>query len=184
MYAFFSEDPNVGTIIYRFTKVAFKLGSSCIGYRAHEDIGPLLDLYRKVSREAHHLLGLIRFVELDNGLLYSQFEGTHDILTILGSHFFGRLNGERWVLHDLKRSKAVMSDGQSWFIQEVSVPEVITLHERELMFQNLWKTYFKHIAIQERVNPELQRNNMPKKYWKYLIEKNEYTNMSSQKKLN
>lgn len=184
LYAFFSEDANVGTIVYRFTRVAFKLGPSSIGYRAHEDIGPLLDLYRKVSREAHHLLGLIRFVELDNGILYSQFEGTYDVLTILGSHFFGRLSGERWVLHDLKRSRAVICDGESWFVEEVSIPDNLTLHDRELMFQNLWKTYFKHIAIQERVNPKLQMNNMPKKYWKYLIEMNENTNMSDQKKLN
>lgn len=184
MYAFFSEDPNVGTIIYRFAKVAFKLGPSCIEYRAHEDIGPLLDLYRKVCRDSHLLLGLIRFVELDNGILYSQFEGTYDVLTILGSHFFGRLSGENWVLHDLKRSKAVICDGESWIIKDVTVPDNITLNDRELLFQNLWKTYFKHIAIQERVNPKLQMNNMPKKHWKYLIEMNDSTNMTSQKKLN
>lgn len=184
MYAYFSEDANAGTIIYRFVRVAFKMGPSCLGYRAHDDIGPVLDLYRKVTWESHHLLGLIRFVELDSGILYSQFEGTHDVLTILGSHFFGRLSGERWVLHDLKRSKAVICNSESWFVQDVEVPENISLHEKELLFQNLWKTYFKHIAIKERVNPKLQMQNMPKKYWKYLIEKNDHTNMSQFKRLN
>jgi len=183
LYAFFSEDANLGTILYRFAKVAFKIGPNCLEYRAHEDIGPLLDLQRKVSRESHLLLGLIRFVELESGLLYSQFEGSYDVLTILGSHFFSRLSGEKWILHDLKRSKAIICNGESWFVQDVDVPADISLHEKELLFQDLWKTYFKHIAIQERVNPKLQMQNMPKKYWKYLIEKNENTHMGNQNKL-
>jgi len=184
MYAFFSEDVNVGTIIYRFIKVAFKIGPSCLGYRAHDDIGPVLDLYLGVDREAHLLLGLIRFVELDSGILYSQFEGSSNVISILGSHFFGRLSGEQWVLHDIKRSSAVICDGESWVIREVQIPEDITLHEREELFQNLWKTYFKHIAIKERVNPKLQMQNMPKRYWKYLIEMQEGPMITKQDKTN
>jgi len=111
-------------------------------------------------------------MELESNILYSQFEGTYNVLSILGSHFFNRLSGERWILHDLKRSTAVLCDGESWHIQEVQLPENIKFHEREELFQDLWQTYYKHIAIQERVNPKLQMQNMPKKYWKYLIEMN------------
>ncbi len=182
LYAFLSEDANIGTIVYRFLKLAFKLGPNCIEYRQHDDVRPILDLQRAVSRESHLLLGLIRFVELDSGILYSQFEGTHNVLSILGPHFFGRLSGEKWVLHDLKRSFAVICDGQVWSIESVQTPEDITLHERELLFQELWKTYFKHIAIQERVNPKLQMGNMPKKFWKYLIEMQEGVMLTQRRK--
>lgn len=184
LYAFFSEDPNAGTIIYKFIRVAFKMGPKVIDYRAHEDVGPMLDLYRKVARESHSLLGLIRFVELDNGILYSQFEGTYNVLSILGSHFFGRLSGEQWILHDLKRSYAVFCNGKEWVMREADIPQEVPLHKKELLFQKLWKTYFKHIAIKERSNPALQQNFMPKKYWKYLIEMNDNTNMNTFKKLN
>ncbi len=168
LYAFFSEDANVGTIIYRFIRVAFKLGPKVIDYRAHEDVGPMLDLYRKVARESHSLLGLIRFVELENGILYSQFEGTYNVLSILGSHFFNRLSGEQWILHDLKRAHAVFCNGQEWVLREADIPTDVPLHKKELLFQNLWKTYFKHIAIKERSNPDLQRNFMPKKILEIL----------------
>jgi len=40
------------------------------------------------------------------------------------------------------------------------------------MVQMLWKKYFKSMAIEERKNLKLQQQNMPKKYWKYLVEKN------------
>ncbi len=41
----------------------------------------------------------------------------------------------------------------------------------EKLFQQLWRTYFKSVAIQERLNPRKQRNDMPVRYWKYLTEK-------------
>jgi hypothetical protein len=41
----------------------------------------------------------------------------------------------------------------------------------EEMFQELWKGYFKAMTIKERINPRLQRQHMPKRFWKYLTEK-------------
>jgi probable DNA metabolism protein len=171
LYAFFSEAPDIGGIIFRFLKMAFKLGGKCLEYRAHKSIEPLLKQYGKVTREAHHMLGLTRFMELDNGILYAQYESTTNVLYILASHFLSRLGGECWVLHDMKRHQAAICDGQNWLIEAVEVPESITLHEREVLFQELWKTYFHHVTIQSRKNLNLQRQNMPKKYWKYLVEK-------------
>ncbi|MDR2407664.1 MAG: DUF4130 domain-containing protein, partial [Bacteroidales bacterium] len=43
---------------------------------------------------------------------------------------------------------------------------------QESRYQELWKTFWRAVAIQERKNPKLQRQFMPKRYWKYLIEKN------------
>ncbi|MDD3778627.1 MAG: DUF4130 domain-containing protein, partial [Proteiniphilum sp.] len=41
----------------------------------------------------------------------------------------------------------------------------------EKLFQELWKGYFKAMTIKERINPRLQRQHMPKRFWKYLTEK-------------
>ena len=43
--------------------------------------------------------------------------------------------------------------------------------EDEQLFQQLWRTYFKTIAIKERINPKLHRQNLPVRFWKYLTEK-------------
>ena len=47
---------------------------------------------------------------------------------------------------------------------------VPTISEREKEYQQLWKTFFQTIAIEERKNPRLQMQFMPKKYWKDLVE--------------
>lgn len=39
----------------------------------------------------------------------------------------------------------------------------VQLSEDETLFQNSWKRYYKHIAIEERKNHNLRRQNMPKK---------------------
>lgn len=43
--------------------------------------------------------------------------------------------------------------------------------EDEKLFQDLWKRYFKALSIKERYNPRLQRQHMPRRFWKYLTEK-------------
>jgi probable DNA metabolism protein len=45
------------------------------------------------------------------------------------------------------------------------------LDEYEVAFRDLWKDYLKAITINERRNLKLQRQHMPKRFWKYLTEK-------------
>jgi probable DNA metabolism protein len=40
----------------------------------------------------------------------------------------------------------------------------------ERFYQDLWKKYFTRIAVEERLNPKLQGQNMPLKYRRYLVE--------------
>lgn len=43
--------------------------------------------------------------------------------------------------------------------------------EDERLFQRLWKGYFDAMTIRERINPRLQRQMMPKRFWRFLTEK-------------
>jgi probable DNA metabolism protein len=45
------------------------------------------------------------------------------------------------------------------------------LAEDEVLFQKLWKQYYKSICIQERKNDKVHRQLLPKRFWKYLPEK-------------
>lgn len=38
--------------------------------------------------------------------------------------------------------------------------------ENEARFQKLWLAFFDSIAIEARTNPELQAQNIPKRFWK------------------
>ena len=43
--------------------------------------------------------------------------------------------------------------------------------EQEDLYQSLWQTYFDSVNIKARKNMKLHIQHMPKRYWKYLIEK-------------
>ena len=46
------------------------------------------------------------------------------------------------------------------------------LSDNNRLLQDLWRTYFKAICIKERMNPRKQLKDMPRRYWKYMTEKN------------
>jgi probable DNA metabolism protein len=66
------------------------------------------------------------------------------------------------------------------FEDEAAVPfdlssgkmDAAVLSDNDQLFQDLWRTYFKAICIRERMNPRKQLKDMPRRYWKYMTEKN------------
>ncbi|WP_370633948.1 MULTISPECIES: DUF4130 domain-containing protein [unclassified Gilliamella] len=40
----------------------------------------------------------------------------------------------------------------------------------EVFFQTMWHRYCQALTIKERVNPKLQRQQMPRRFWHYLPE--------------
>lgn len=77
------------------------------------------------------------------------------------------------MIHDVKRSIAVLYNKKEWIIKEVDGTRAWKLDKEEGMYQKLWQQYFKSIAIKNRINPKLQKRNMPMRYWQYLVEKTE-----------
>jgi probable DNA metabolism protein len=43
--------------------------------------------------------------------------------------------------------------------------------EKESLYQELWKQYFDSVDIKARRNMKLHIQHVPKRYWKYLVEK-------------
>ncbi len=171
LYAWLSEDACAGTVVYAFLRYAFKAGPACIGHESHPAVNPLLRLSRAVTRENHRLLGLVRFMELDSGIFYSRIEPDFNVLMLMAPHFTQRLGDQLWVIHDARRGVAAFYNRAVWYMAAVPMPEDLKLHADETRMQAYWQEYFRRIAIKERNNPQLQRQLMPKKYWKYLTEK-------------
>lgn len=170
LYTYLSESYLLGNIVLTFLRYAFMAGSKVIDHIAHEAVNPLLKTSNSVSREAHRMLGLARFIKLESGIYYCEMAPTHNIVTILAPHFKKRLSDQIWVINDAKRHIAAFYDKSKWYVNEVNFEIDMTLDRDEIEFQNLWKEYCQRIAIKERINPKLQMQMMPKKYWKYLIE--------------
>ena len=113
----------------------------------------------------------MRFKEIKDGFLFAQYESHNYILEDLSRHFLERMPKEKFIIYDKNRKKAFIS-----IFGNVEVVEVLNINieesDKEKFFQNLWLGFYDAIAIKERKNKKLMIGNMPKKYWKYLPEKN------------
>lgn len=120
--------------------------------------------------EVHRLKGLIRFSELEGGVLYSPVEPDNDVVEFFAEHFCDRYKNEPFIIHDVRRDKALAAYGGEWYITHFTKEKVAGISADEQNYRDLWKQYFENMAIKERINPRCQKNMMPVRYWKHLTE--------------
>ncbi|ADQ06589.1 conserved hypothetical protein [Caldicellulosiruptor hydrothermalis 108] len=170
-YAFLSDTKDKEGYILRYLFFVFEHGKK-IKYLYSDDIVNAVEkMAKNVSREIGKYMGLMRFCETDKGFLYAKFEPKNDIIKPIAYFFKNRLNEFYWAIHDVKRNKVAIYDRKKVQFLTCDNLKLKVTHQDE-MFQMLWKNYFKAVAIEERKNLKLQQQNMPKRYWKYLLEKN------------
>jgi probable DNA metabolism protein len=144
-------------------------GARAICDLANPYVHRLFILSRATANEAHHLLGFLRFSELENGVLFSTIHPKNNALPILAEHFTDRLPQENFMIYDENRQlAAVHAAGKNFMLVDASgIDQELLKHtsDREAKYQKLWQTFFDHIAIQARINPGLQAQNIPKRFW-------------------
>ncbi len=156
-------------LILKYLIRGFKTGKSIDELHSDELIHQVHLITKRVSLECHRFLGLLRFSDI-NDTLYSEIEPDHDILVLLGDHFSDRLKNQNFIIHDKKRKKALWSKKGDWLISSFDIQENIKLSHQECAYRDLWKHYYKHIAIEGRKNNRLRKQYMPTRYWKHLPE--------------
>ena len=148
--------------------------NTAAGARAIHDLSNpyvhrLFTLSRATANEAHHLLGFLRFSELENGVLFSTIHPKNNALPILAEHFTDRLPQEKFMIYDENRQlAAVHAAGKNFMLVDASGIDQDLLKrtsEKESAYRKLWLAFFDQIAIQARINPKLQAQNIPKRFW-------------------
>jgi probable DNA metabolism protein len=179
---YLSEEEGFETLALEYLKLAFKTGRGFEKNTAEPAVLKAEKTCSRVSLEVHRLMGLVRFRKLSDGVFYAAIEPDHNVLNLLLPHFRARFGKQKWMIHDLKRSTAVICSGRYAKVAGIELlSEKLLLpagkgdgvfDEDESVYQGLWKEYFRTIAIEERKNPKLQKQYMPVRYWKHLVEKN------------
>ena len=144
---------------------------------------------RRVLHEQLRMKQFIRFQKAKDGTYLAVVSPDHNVLPLIIDHFQDRFNDQPWLIYDAKRHYGYYYDGTAapihiTFEDESAVPFDLTngklddevLSENDRIFQDLWRTYFKAICIKERMNPKKQLSDMPRRYWKYMTEKNDSPN--------
>lgn len=126
---------------------------------------------KNFGHEWHAYKGLTRFREIQDNYLLAEIEPEHDILQHVTSHFLDRMPAEKFIIYDKNRKKASLCINGNY--EEVEILEMEAVESaREEIFREAWIGFYDAIGIEERKNHKLMISNMPKKYWKYLPEKN------------
>ena len=165
---FLSCDKNKDIVIVHTVYKALKQGKEILN-SLDEHAFYLNKLVKQVLNERHRYLGVLRFKEVKDGTMFSTIEPKNNVLPILLSHFINRMKREKFAIYDKKRKIIAYYDTKKVEIFFVKSLE-IEWSDEEIEYSELWKTFHKSISIKERENKKLQQSNLPKYYWKYLIE--------------
>ena len=168
---FFSEIEGREMWILKYIRLGFKIGMRIDSMLGDKIVLDVLIPARKVGMECHRMLGLLRFELLEGGIYYAKIQPDHNIISFISPHFKNRFADQNWIIHDTKRKIASLYNTKKMLLSYMDLSNIPELHADELKFQSLWKNYYKHIAIKNKINPKLQKNFMPKRYWKNLTEK-------------
>ena len=106
---------------------------------------------------------------MKDGTMFSTIEPKNNVLPILIYHFKNRMKREKFAIFDKGRKMIAYYDTKKVEIFIVKSLE-IEWSDEEIEYSELWKTFHKSISIKERENKKLQQSNLPKYYWKHLIE--------------
>ncbi|MCL2765212.1 MAG: TIGR03915 family putative DNA repair protein [Treponema sp.] len=171
LHAWLSELPVYTEAAAFGKKIISKEGSAqnIINDRTDADTRIVLDAAAKVHREVHRMMGLLRFLPNENGEFIARCAPDHLILPSLSGYFTSRFGETPWSIIDEKRSLCLRRKcGEKAKTVFLASEEYAVNSSDE--WENLWKHYHKTINNEDRNNPGLQKQFMPKRYWKYLPE--------------
>lgn len=184
--SYLSELPELDSHLFHYIYKVFQRpeGTKSIERNmSDEDVLAVTNICRKVMHERLRMMQFIRFQKAKDNTYIAVVSPDHNVLPLITAHFTDRFRDQSWLIFDVKRKYGYYSDQNELtritFEDVDSLPfdfatgQLISnvLSDDDKLFQELWRTYFKAICIRERTNPKKQLSDMPRRYWKYMTEK-------------
>ncbi|MGI4875579.1 MAG: TIGR03915 family putative DNA repair protein [Janthinobacterium lividum] len=178
-HVFLSEDAERELLIFRYADTALRAGRDISENYADATVRRCQRLAQQLFREKHRMEAFVRFEKAQDGLFHATIEPDFDVLPLITGHFTRRYADQRWLIFDKKRRYGLYYDLTQTSIVEFETAttprrgevSATVLDEREPLFKILWQAYFDHVNIPERKNLKLHQRQIPKRYWRYLSEK-------------
>jgi len=175
---FLSEDKLAIMACFKTILKVLQCGKNILNNFSDEDIIVFHQMIRKVEREKHRMMAFVRFKKSTDGVYFSTIEPDYNVLPLIAKFFKYRYADQPWLIYDIKRKYGLSYDlTQVVEIQllatsaENSILPAIQLVNDEDLYNKLWRDYYNSTNIESRRNLKLHIKNVPKRYWKYLIEK-------------
>lgn len=177
--SYLSEMPEAYNHLFQFAIYIFKSETGAAANYGNDHVVALSKYAKSVEREKHRMEAFIRFQKTGDGLFYTSIDPDFNVLPLISNHFKNRYADQQWIIYDLKRKYGLHYDLNT--VEEVTInfsdgakspnPSSALMDEKEELYAILWKDYFKSANIVARKNTKLHLQHVPKRYWKYLTEK-------------
>ncbi|MDO5607350.1 MAG: TIGR03915 family putative DNA repair protein [Capnocytophaga sp.] len=174
-----SELPETEEVLLGTIRYALKEKKNILTDYGNLYVLRLCEILKKVGKEQHRMAGFVRFKLGKDDMYYAFIAPDYNVLPLIASHFKNRFADQKWLLYDSLRKYGIYYDLHSVETVSINLSGTTTLpdlpsidwDENEMEFQKLWKNYFKSTNIASRKNTKLQLQYLPKRYWKYVSEK-------------
>lgn len=173
--AFLSDAPEAGCEVLRYVRGGMAQGRRFRDALTDPRVMALDKRAALVRREAQALLQFARFSQREGDVYYAAIAPQYRVLPLMMPHFFDRFRDRPFLLHDETHGEVGVSDCRRWVLASDEGLAPPDPGEEEVAYQRMWKLFYDTVAIQERINPALRRQHMPKKYWHHMTEMREYT---------
>lgn len=180
-YTYLSEQPDAFQHLFDYAVYIFTSKENVSKNYGHPDVLAISQIAKNVSRESHRMKAFIRFERWNDLTYFALIQPDFNVIPIIAKHFKNRYADQKWIIYDKKRHYGIFYDFQN--IVEVSFDFVDRQYQSSLLIQAveadplqekyelLWKDYFKSTNILERKNMKLHIKHVPKRYWRFLTEK-------------
>lgn len=183
-YAFLSEQQEAFQNIFDYCIYVFQQNFKITKNYAHPAVLGVSQWAKQVGREKHRMEAFVRFKKTKQGLYLALISPDFNVLPVIERHFKARYQDQEWLIYDEKRDYGIYYDRktiqhvkmdaddvdrniQNGFSQEFAME----LDDLEPLYDQLWKDYFNSVNIKERQNLKLHIQYVPKRYWRYMNEK-------------
>jgi probable DNA metabolism protein len=176
---YLSEKPDALVSLFEFICYLFLRKDSAEQNYGNEHVLAIVQTAKKVEREKHRMEAFIRFKHASDGIFYCAISPDFNVIPLIMKHFKDRYADQKWVIYDIERHYGIFYDLEK--VEEIYLSEEdqkrltdtpqALISEKESMYADLWTNYFKSTNIVARKNTKLHTQHVPKRYWKYLTEK-------------
>ncbi|MFQ6893118.1 MAG: TIGR03915 family putative DNA repair protein [Acutalibacter sp.] len=158
--------------LLRFLLMGYKYGGQVVRLTTEPVVHTLEKAALALRNEAHHTLEFLRFADCGE-FLAARITPKNAVLPLVAPHFCDRLPSENFMIYDETHQMGFLYRGREGRAGEFFQADQVELPPpsgEELCWQNLWKVFYRTIAVEGRRNPKLRQNLCPKRFWPLMTE--------------
>ncbi len=193
--SFLSEYPGMEDRLLQYVQYVFRSPQNIESDYSHPSVQFVGNIAKKVGREKHRMEAFVRLQQLSTAdaaaspglhaasssasLYYASISPDFNVLPLIRQHFEQRYADQQWIIYDLRRKYGIFYNLDRTDIITIDFNEGVDTGRHittvtdpcEVFCQQLWQTYFDRVNIGARKNTKLHIQHMPRRYWKFLTEK-------------